>query len=189
MSASDTPSTYPPNVQDAFDGLGPPREEFAGSPTNAYVAIVLGILGLIAGIGGTIFVIYYVIDRGFNDKVLRALPIPLVGLLGWYGLKTGLRNRFVRIYICEKGLVQRLANRLILFPFEDLTEIMQDYVKDGLDENGLPHMKRGTTFLIKRKDGGELGIDENVLRKPLTFARSLYKATRPYDIPWKFHHG
>lgn len=189
MSEPTAQPDYPPAVEEAFERVGPPAEEFAGSPTTAGVAIFLGALGLLAGVAGTVFVIYYIIDRGFNVKALRALAIPVVGVLGWFGLRNGLRNRFVRIYICERGLVHRTAAAVAVYPWADIEEVVQDRVKDGLDENGAPFMKRGTTFLIKRRDGAQLGIDENVLKKPLTFARRLYHVTRPHGIPWNLYQG
>jgi len=64
---------------------------------------------------------------------------------------------------------------------------VQDYVKDGLDQRGTPYMNRGTTFQIKRADGAELGVDANVLKKPMTFARKLYQVTRPHNIPWTLY--
>lgn len=189
MNDSPSRAVYSPETLDAFERVGQPAEEFAGSPTTAYTMIVLGVLGMIVGVGGTIFFIYYIATNGFNSKSIRALAIPFVAPVGWYAFKKGLQNRFVRMYLCEKGLVLRKGLTLTVFPFEDIAEVVQDKVKDGLDENGLPHMKRGVTFLIKRNDGATIGIDENTLKKPQTFARSLYRATRDYDTPWNLHQG
>jgi hypothetical protein len=128
--------------------------------------------------------------EGFNDKVIRALALPIAAIVGWYALRTGLRNRFVRMYICERGLVYRTAQNISLYPWDDIAEIRQDKLKEGLDEkNGAPFMNRSTTFLIKRKDGAELGFDVNNLKKPLTFARRLYQVTRPHGIPWNLVQG
>lgn len=184
MSDAPQPHEYPEPLQEAFDQLGPPTEEFKGSVSTAVVAMFLGVLGLIAGIGGTIFMIFYIIDRGFNDKVLRALPIPIVGIAGWYSLRTGIRNRFVRMYMCDRGFVHQTAKAVVVYPWNEIEGIVQDRVKDGVDENGIPFMNRSTTFLIKRQDGCHLGVDVNVLKKPLTFARLLYKVTRPHNIQW-----
>lgn len=189
MSEPTAQREYPLPVQDAFERLGPPSDEFVGSPSTAGVAIVLGSLALVGGVGGTLFFIYYLVTEGFDDKFIRALSFPVVALFGWYYLRTGLRNRYVRIYICERGLVHLTARTLTLYPWEDITEIHQDKVKDGLDENGIPFMNRSTTFLIKRKDGASLAVDVNVLKRPLTFARRLYQVTRPHDIPWNLYEG
>jgi hypothetical protein len=48
---------YRPELEDAFERLGAPTDEFAGSLTTAGVAFFLGVLGLLAGVGGTLFMI------------------------------------------------------------------------------------------------------------------------------------
>jgi len=86
------------------------------------------------------------------------------------------------------GRVERLVSKPGA-SVDEISEVVEDRDKDGLDENGTPYMNRSTTYLIKRADGKELPVDANVLKKPMTFARKLYQVTRPHDIPWTLYQG
>jgi hypothetical protein len=184
MSDPTAQADLPDEVRDALERLGPCREEFPGSAANAIAGIILGALGVIVGVAGTIFIVVALINMGFDSRILRAAILPVLGVGGWVTLRWGIRHRFVRMYVCEKGFVHRVGNSVGLYPWTALVEIVQDKVKEGLEENGYPFMNRGTTFLIKRKDGAQLGIDANLLKQHLKFMRLVYSLTRPYEVPW-----
>jgi hypothetical protein len=175
---------YPLIVEEAFERVGRPIEVFVGSASTAAVAIFLGALGILVGVGGTAFFTYDIIIRGFDERVFRAIPIPFFAWLGWIGIRTGIRNRFVRLYICEKGLVHQMPRSVAIYPWEDIEEVIQDWVKYGSDENGMPFMNRSTTFAIKRKDGAQLEVSTSLLKKPLTFMRRIYPIVKDRGIPW-----
>jgi Family of unknown function (DUF6585) len=189
MSEPAAPPEYPEELQDAFARVGPPREVFAGSTANAVAGIILGTLGVIAGAAVAIFMVAYLIFQGFDIRLLSGLAVVGLGVGGWATLRWGIRNRSARMYVCEKGVIHHRAGTATVYPWADLTGIMQDRVKDGLDENGYPFMNRNTTFLIKRRDGSELGIDANALKQHVKFMRAVYTASRPYEVPWTFYQG
>jgi hypothetical protein len=144
---------------------------------------------VLVGVAGVVFLIAYVIVKGFDVRVLSGVVLAVLAWASWATLRWGIRNRSAGMYVCEKGIVHRVSDKVTLYPWEDLTEIMQDKVKDGLDENGCPFMNRGTTFLIKRRDGAEWGIDANAVREHLRFMRAVYAASRPYGVRWTLYQG
>jgi hypothetical protein len=180
---------YPEDLQDAFDRLGPPREEFQGSAANAIAGMILGTLGMIVGAAGTVFIVVALFVMGPDVRMISGLMMPILAYGSWLTFRWAIRNRSARMYVCENGIVHFRAGTVTLYPFAELTQIMQDKVKDGLDENGTPFMNRGTTFLIKRQDGAELAVDANLLKQHVRFMRAVYSATRPFDVPWVLYQG
>jgi|SRR5262245_8489830 len=179
----------PPLVQKAFDRFGPPTEVFRGSPANVIAGFIIGAFMLAAGIIGTIFLVILILSEGFDIRLAKGILAPFLAVGGWLTLRWAYRNRRVRVYACPHGFVFEHPSGVTIFPWNEIVEVRQDFAREGLDENGYPHMKRDTTFLVRRADGAEFPFTPNLLKSHLKLARAIHTATRPYDVPWTLVRG
>ena len=189
--AADTPADAPmttdppPDIDHVTDRLGPFVAVYPGILLNVIAAFIVAPLLILVGIAGVGLLIWLVVTvAAFEVRMLKLAIVPLVGVFGWGLLKWAINNRKTRIVVCERGLAFEHPKGVRWFPYAEIQDVIQDRWKDGLDPNGRPFMKRDTTFLVKARDGAELGLSANLVHKHLTLARLVYDKTRPYAVPW-----
>ncbi|WP_020473740.1 hypothetical protein [Zavarzinella formosa] len=175
----------PPDIDGITEKLGPFVALYPGNMLNVIAGFIVGPLMILAGIGGTGFLIWYALtEEHFDARVLKALVFPFVAVFGWVTLRWAYNNRKTRIIVCKDGLAFEHPKGIRWFPYEDITEVKQTRIQDGRDENDRPFMNRETKFTIKATDGSELEVTPNLVNKHLTLMRLVYDKTRTHGTKW-----
>ncbi len=180
----------PPDIDPFTERLGPFVAVYPGNRLNVIAGFIVGALMVVFGFAGVGFIVWYLVTADkYEIRALNLLITPLVGLLGWATLRWAYGNRKTRVVMCENGFAFEHPKGVRWFRFDRIREVVQDYVKSGLDDNGRPFMNRGTTFVVKADDGSEFGLSANLVQKHLTLARQIFDGTHAAGVPWTFYKG
>lgn len=194
------------DIDAVFTDLGPPLAAFEPALNSIANWLFIYGTGFLAGLAGLGWGLYLLIAHDFQ--------LPLVGApkneLDWAKAAILLMGSLCPVLLCSAMFVikyQQMSDRILVYPdgfinararkievfrWDDVEKVLQDYVEPEEGENGSstgsgPRVTSSTTFLVKRKDGGEFGFEQGSLENHMRFARLLYAEAKKRDIAWEIY--
>jgi hypothetical protein len=195
----DLKTSYP-DIDAVLSDMGQPSAEFRPATGTIIGWMVLYGIGLVVGLGALAAAGYMVVANGFelplfaerkNGPSWTTVFIALasgVSVTSFCGVMLPLKRRELsnRILVYADGFVKAGTRKVDVFRWDEVETILQDYAPADKSKDG-PPMTRSTTFLVKRKDGGQYGFEHDSLQNHRQFARLLYAEATARNIPWQVH--
>jgi hypothetical protein len=201
-TSSDRPATA--ELDAALQGLGPQTADFEPGLANFVVGVILGLLGIAAGVALVGWMAHFVISRGgdlqwFGARDRHDLPWFLVGLMVFCGLavayffgleflRTAGRVRSFRLIVCRDGFVSVEGKRVEVFRWDDLACVVEiatrEYFPLKMGLKYLAPLGRSYSYAVRRKDGGQVEVDGNVVKHLGKFKKLLRAEAQRRGVEW-----
>src|SRR5262249_17598748 len=182
-------------------GVRQPLEELRAGMENVIGGFILAGLLVAAGLAALVGLSREVIQSGgklpfHTDKGLSWTAVGLWGLVGagllvggffLWQFAAGLRSR--RVWVCANGLYFVWARSAEAVPWEQIESVTvtvaQEYFPlKGIASKALP-MGKSRSYVIRRKDGYEVGVDANAVRRIGRFGQILEERAEQHGFKWQ----